>query len=104
MEAPKRYDYDFNDPFDSAAYTNKLRNYSEYQQKEIEQLNHKLRRVLDTAKLNVVDWNKCEEENEKLKEEIRMLKQYAEIAKNDKKHRKGLLNKALEEIKQLKTK
>ena len=45
-----------------------------------------------------------QKEIEQLKEEIRMLKQYAEIAKNDKQHRKGLLNKALEEIKQLKNK
>ncbi len=37
-----------------------------------------------------------------LEEEIRMLKQYAEIAKNDKQHRKKRLNKALEEIKELK--
>ena len=40
--------------------------------------------------------------NTKLKEEIRILKQYAEIARTDKIHRKGLLNEALEEIKELK--
>ena len=45
-----------------------------------------------------------QKEIEQLREEIRMLKQYAEIAKNDKQHRKKRLNKALEEIKQLKTK
>ena len=39
-----------------------------------------------------------------LEEEIRMLKQYQQIAINDKHHRKKRLNKALEEIKQLKTK
>jgi hypothetical protein len=81
----------------------------EAQQKEIEKLKEDIIHVSDVSdkwndrylrqreiKLEVV------EENTKLKEEIRMLKQYAEIAKNDKKHRKGLLNKALEEIKQLK--
>ena len=31
-------------------------------------------------------------ENTKLKEEIRILKQYAEIARTDKVHRKGILN------------
>ena len=39
-----------------------------------------------------------------LEEEITILKQYQEIARTDKQHRKGLLNKALEEIKQLKNK
>jgi len=78
--------------------------YAEAQQKEIEQLKG------DKADLKYDFRTQGDEtllimaENENLKEEIRMLKQYAEIAKNDKKHRKGLLNKALEEIKQLKTK
>ena len=40
----------------------------------------------------------------KLDEENRILKQYSEIAKNDKHQRKIRLNKALEEIKQLKNK
>jgi len=74
------------------------------QQQEIEELKDKLKRVLNTAKLNVKDWNKCEEENTKLKEEIRILKQYAEIARNDKHQRKIRLNEALEEIKELKNK
>ena len=47
-------------------------------------------------------WEIVSKENTKLKEEIRILKQYAEIARTDKIHRKGLLNKALEEIKELK--
>ena len=38
----------------------------EAQQQEIEQLKDKLKRVLNTAKLNVKDWNKCEEENKAL--------------------------------------
>jgi hypothetical protein len=62
------------------------------QQKEIEQLKDKFRMLLDTAKLNVADWNKCEEENTKLKEEITILKQYQDIARTNKEHRKRILN------------
>lgn len=69
----------------------------ESQQKEIEQLR-------EDKLFYSHQWEAVSKENTKLKEEIRMLKQYAEISKNDKNHRKGLLNKALEEIKQLKNK
>ena len=34
------------------------------------ELDHKLKRVVETAKLNVIDWNKCEEENAKLREQL----------------------------------
>jgi DNA repair exonuclease SbcCD ATPase subunit len=37
---------------------------------EIEQMKDKLRRVLDTAKLNIEDWNKCEDESTKLKQQL----------------------------------
>jgi len=43
-----------------------------------------------------------QQEIEQLKEEIRILKQYAEISRNDKHQRKARLNEALEEIKELK--
>ena len=38
----------------------------EAQRKEIEHLKRKLRMTIDTAKLNIADWNKCEEENKAL--------------------------------------
>ena len=65
------------------------------QQKEIEQLK-------EDKLFYSNQWEIVSKENTKLKEEIRILKQYAEIARTDKIHRKGLLNKALEEIKELK--
>lgn len=37
-----------------------------------------------------------QKEIEQLREEIRMLKQYAEISKNDKQHRKKILNEYIE--------
>ena len=70
--------------------------------KEIEQL--KEENKIYTSILEGTEFGKTAKENTKLKEEIRILKQYAEIARNDKHQRKIRLNEALEEIKELKNK
>ena len=78
------------------------------QQQEIEQLK-------EDKLFYSNQWEKVSKENTKLKEEIeqfnedntilsgeiRILKQYAEIARNDKRQRKIRLNEALKEIKEL---
>ena len=80
----------------------------EAQQKEIE-------RLKEDKLFYSNQWEKVSKENTKLKEEIeqfnedntilsgeiRILKQYAEIARNDKRQRKIRLNEALKEIKEL---
>ena len=83
------------------------------QQQDIEQLKEENKNIKREAKnyfkisndnrMSVqIENQNLKKDNTKLKEEIRILKQYAEIARTDKIHRKGLLNKALEEIKELK--
>ena len=95
MEEPKKEDYDFNDVFELAAYTHKLRKLSEAQQQEIEQLKEDL--LISNNSMTGIQMI-----NTNLKEEIRILKQYEEIARNDKHQRKARLNEELEEIKELK--
>ena len=89
------------------------------QQKEIEQLKVHMKKVVKIARGGMSENTKLKEEKEaltvvcskindyrqeisNLSEEIRILKQYAEIARNDKHQRKVRLNEALEEIKELK--
>ena len=62
------------------------------QQQDIEQLKEEketLTRCFNTYG-EAIRYHK--KENTKLREEIRILKQYAEIARTDKLHRKGILN------------
>jgi len=69
MEEPKKEDYDFNNIFELAAYTHKLRKFSASKQKEINQFREELL-ISNNSMIGI------QMINTKLKEEIRILKQY----------------------------